>query len=1562
MAKKTDDRTFNISVIGLSGTEREKGAAGVGKSCFCNRFICQVADKYSYDHISVLSQSDFAGRVINNDHFLYWGEVTKTDDGNNFTFHVIEQSEFIDDVSFQPFKTGRTDPYHKRCTSTKVQSAEKLMYICKDQLGMETDSSYEQKIIPDGKLAIDGFICCFDVSAVPQRTLESQVDFVVHLLNSAMKNKKPVVLVTTKNDEASERYVKEAEKIVARKEYKNNIPLVGTSSHENVNIELAFMTLAHLIDKTKTRPKIIPFSEAVKQRKEILDVATEAYRSLLRTQVTDSKSNWFSSRRKLEKESDFGHYIDLFGTESAKRLFRKHTTHLREEQIKKREVSFIKKLPDALQHFLPDLTTINDKSWLGCQQFIAHHQDFDDYFIEIPDVDSWKLQSDFVDNHSETRIPYDLLNSSDAENCFRNHLNALQAEHRKSQLKKKFKIALEENPLVIPGKDLRETYTFFIGKDCYNELLSQERDQVYEEHQQELKHQAKLDFQELLWEKLDLFVRMIGTTDTITQEDIKFITKELEDDSRYKKLDRIEEERKIILLNHLGFMECPSKERCHFREKCAENKVQLLLASRPVRPEPQTISQPTECSPLNLVLIGKNGLATSLMKEIRHVCNDDEFQCYGKLYSLDYRTIENDVSLELNTLAMFKPHVCICVYNSRESLDYLKVSLTTADEEESGFTDLPIAIVQAYNKELSEKEQVILHERGQQVARRHECTFVDIPFEHDEQDSFCKQQITRALESLGLELSNDGRPLSEILEPDLRVGMCLMCGDGFPAEIPLGPLLNSNPTQIRADLNPSISIEANLESNPDLSKQKIEVCCGSYHNFVSKIQKEEEDDDVYHGFILVFSPKRKASFCTMKTFAEILRKYWSTMPILILAITDNGTSTVFFQDELSQSLIQKANEIADELGIEYMTTSAHFQHQALVYNNFLKETWQKRDEINESYYCEASSPPAYEAIEHRPPAPLPKTYDTYTKSSTSNSQSTEDSDPLYDQPLRYRHHSDSEPERPSSTSPPPFRTDLSGEYPQNGEHLVKPSVIKRRSNTNAGSRASTGSRESEETVWVENDQYQSLYEIQRKSNLYSPKKRSSSGINAPLAKPELIEIADYATVKDALDSPLIENDYASVNDALPEGQLQRIKSTQRKAKDKNKLKTDSEDSDISSLEREREKSDLYAKVNRKPTPHKKKPKQRSVERPIISMPFPSDEHGRHLGVLRKPDERDRSNSPSEGSEGTGDDNRPIIKHRKRRSKKGRSPGESSRGAFSHYSDDNFAGSPPGVCHENPYDIIPDEYSTISSMTSSMDGDIDLNNSGGWRRKKDLEKDTLKKQKKEERMRKKEEERKQKELQKKQKKLNKKTDGRPGTSESGCRLVDFQMSSTNPSLPQYVETCVEFITEEGINAEGIYRIPGNKQQVEILQQKLTEDPNVDIRSLDIQVNTVATVLKAFFKDTEALIQMNLQEELLEAAEIPEKSARLLAIRGVLKKIPPINFEVLKYFITHLNELSQHKDKHSMDSRNLALCLWPTILRMEFVSYDKMAQNTKVPAEVIQTLIEQCGFFFHGKSEY
>lgn len=61
-----------------------------------------------YYHLVILGfllQTDFSGRVVNNDHFLYWGECVRVaDDGLEFVFQVVEQTEFIDDASFMPFK------------------------------------------------------------------------------------------------------------------------------------------------------------------------------------------------------------------------------------------------------------------------------------------------------------------------------------------------------------------------------------------------------------------------------------------------------------------------------------------------------------------------------------------------------------------------------------------------------------------------------------------------------------------------------------------------------------------------------------------------------------------------------------------------------------------------------------------------------------------------------------------------------------------------------------------------------------------------------------------------------------------------------------------------------------------------------------------------------------------------------------------------------------------------------------------------------------------------------------------------------------------------------------------------------------------------------------------------------------------------------------------------------------------------------------------------------------------------------------------------------------------
>lgn len=45
-------------------------------------------------------------------------------------FRLIEQTEFVDDETFEPFE-GSSNDYPKRATKIKLDSPDKLMYICR---------------------------------------------------------------------------------------------------------------------------------------------------------------------------------------------------------------------------------------------------------------------------------------------------------------------------------------------------------------------------------------------------------------------------------------------------------------------------------------------------------------------------------------------------------------------------------------------------------------------------------------------------------------------------------------------------------------------------------------------------------------------------------------------------------------------------------------------------------------------------------------------------------------------------------------------------------------------------------------------------------------------------------------------------------------------------------------------------------------------------------------------------------------------------------------------------------------------------------------------------------------------------------------------------------------------------------------------------------------------------------------------------------------------------------------------------------------------------------------
>lgn len=86
--------------------------------------------------------------------------------------------------------------------------------------------------------------------------------------------------------------------------------------------------------------------------------------------------------------------------------------------------------------------------------------------------------------------------------------------------------------------------------------------------------------------------------------------------------------------------------------------------------------------------------------------------------------------------------------------------------------------------------------------------------------------------------------------------MCLMCGDGYNVELPLSPLLNHQFADITASEDGFVTVT--LETFLDVSKRKIEVTVTSYHS-ASQLK-----DCMFHGFLLVYWAKRKASLATLR--------------------------------------------------------------------------------------------------------------------------------------------------------------------------------------------------------------------------------------------------------------------------------------------------------------------------------------------------------------------------------------------------------------------------------------------------------------------------------------------------------------------------------------------------------------------------------------------------------------------------------------------------------------------------------------------------------------------------
>ncbi|XP_018604273.2 rho GTPase-activating protein 35 isoform X2 [Scleropages formosus] len=1454
MAKKQDSRapTYNLVVVGLSGTEKEKGQCGVGKSCLCNRFVRPSADDFYLDHTSVLSTSDFGGRVVNNDHFLYWGEVGRAlEEGPECRIHVVEQTEFIDDQTFQPHRSTALQPYIKRAASTKLASAEKLMYFCTDQLGLEQD--FEQKQMPEGKLMVDGFLLCVDVSRGMNRNFDDQMKFVTNLYNQLAKTKKPVVLVLTKCDEGVERYIKDSHTFALTKK---NLQVVETSARSNVNVDLAFLTLVQLIDKSRGKPKIIPYFEALKQQSQQIASAKDRYEWLVSRIVKDYKETWPNISCRMQSSSEYKEYVFLEGTVKAKKLFQQHVYRLKQEHIERRRKMYLSTLPQALISLVPDLDEIDRLSWSGVQKVLETKRDFNHWFVVLDDT-PWDA-TDHIDNVEDERIPQDLLETPEAEAIFESHLEHLRNERKRAEMRWDFKERLKASPFVTPGRPWEEARSFIMNEEFYQWLEESEYVDIYNKHQKEIIDRAKEDFQELLLEYSELFYELEVDAKP-SKEKMGAIQEVLGEEQRFKALQKLQAERDALVLKHIHFVYHPTKETCPNSPNCVDSKIEQLLASRfptryPFFDATQKSQFDSKVDRINLVILGKDGLARELANEIRALCtNDDRYVLDGKMYELALRPIEGNVRLPVNSFhtPTFSPHGCLCLYNSKESLSYIvesieKIRESTLGRKDNHLFQLPMSLLLITKRGVGSVGDIggetthSLIAQGQQVANKLQCGFLEpasagIGYGRNVNEKQINQVLKNLLESrknpnhggssppLPLPASSfrDSQQ-QQNHEGDLRIVMCLMCGDSYDVDQLLSPFLLPQHCRPTSSLSSGTSVL--LELMVGNQRQCIEFSLLSYHSSFS-LRKTR----LVHGYIAVYSACRKAS---LETLCAFLCEVQDIIPVQLLAV---GKSQAELTDcEPAQEQVLQGQELAHEIDARFNSIVCGpggvvgGLHRIDLFQPFFKEVVDKRNivEATHMYDNVAEACSANESIQSpRCSSPSPVT-------TLVDSEDDVDPSPPY----------------------PSLRDD--GTLTSHGGSFKIPDL------------------EASDTFSV-------ISEISTFENKIPPQVKPKptlrkvslgpyidSGVNRRSLPPAVTwapggdggyDPSDYAEPMDAVAKPRPteeENIYSVPHDST-QGKIITIRNANKMHSNGGGNGSDSE-ADSSSLERRRKLSALGVK-------------------PRLY--------------------RDRSKRLGKFS--------------------------SFRTSFSICSDDEFGGTPKAKEDE----------------VGALKGDNSLSEEGEDSKRRNILRSL--------------------------RRPGKKTRPKPRHSISkpiesnyfGVPLVS--VVSPDRPIPVFIEKCIRYIENTGLSTEGIYRVSGNKAEMESMQRQFEQDHNLDLVEKDFTVNTVAGAMKSFFSELpEPLVPYSMQVELVEAYKINDREQRLQTMKDTLRKFPRENYDVFKFVISHLNKVSQNSRTNLMTSENLSICFWPTLMRPDFTTMDALTA-TRTYQTIIETFIHQCGFFFYSQ---
>mmetsp|Transcript_22717 Transcript_22717/g.89852 ORF Transcript_22717/g.89852 Transcript_22717/m.89852 type:complete len:889 (+) Transcript_22717:76-2742(+) len=200
------------------------------------------------------------------------------------------------------------------------------------------------------------------------------------------------------------------------------------------------------------------------------------------------------------------------------------------------------------------------------------------------------------------------------------------------------------------------------------------------------------------------------------------------------------------------------------------------------------------------------------------------------------------------------------------------------------------------------------------------------------------------------------------------------------------------------------------------------------------------------------------------------------------------------------------------------------------------------------------------------------------------------------------------------------------------------------------------------------------------------------------------------------------------------------------------------------------------------------------------------------------------------------------------------------------------------------------------------------------------------------------------------------------SKSKAKIGGFRfgcpLDPTSEEIPSLVVQSVQYLQNNGITTEGLFRQSANTNDIERLK-KLAETGK-DIPWEQESPHVVAGLLMTYLLQLpEPLLTFDLYESLIAAQEtIPSREERIKFISKLLRMMPICFKYTLTLIIGFLCKMTEYAEQSKMNAGNLAIVFGPALMRKEVEEIKQIVADSPLIIQLVKVMIEEFRFLFLG----